>query len=222
MTPESERMAAMVSELAPLLKPERFRKRRHSFNRAVSDGIVHVVYFWMAPKEPPAWTEVSGLRERLYGSFRLDFGVYVPAMTRTQQPRSAWINEYDCHLRRTAGQLSPESRDDHWWQLDDPTSLEEARRTLLDFGLPWLDRFPDQAAVLDAFHEFGPLGLGMSPAGALDIADLYRLTGRHDEERRTLEQYVSRPVLRSHATYLAEYLNEHGHGDLAERITAHD
>jgi hypothetical protein len=222
MTPESERMAAIVSDLAPLLKNERFRKRRHSFNRVVADGIVHVVYFWMAPKEPPAWTEVPGLRERLYGSFRLDFGVYVPEMTRAQHPRSAWINEYDCHLRRTAGQLSFESPDDQWWHLDDSNSLEDARRALLDRGLPWLDRFPGRGSVLDAFHEFGPLGIGMSPAGALDIADLYRSIGRHEEERRTLEQYVSRPVLRSHASYLAQYLTERGHGDLAERITPHD
>ncbi len=220
MTPESERMAAIVAQLAPLLKHEGFRKRRHCFNRLVSDGIVHVVYFWMAPKEPPAWTEVPGLRERLYGSFRLDFGVYVPEMTRMQQPRSAWINEYDCHLRRTAGQLSTETRGDRWWQLD-PHSLDEARRALLDLGLPWLDRFPNRASILDAFHQFGPLALGMSPAGPLDVADLYRLTGRHDEERRTLEQYVSRPVLRSHATYLAEYLSERGHADLAEQITAY-
>jgi hypothetical protein len=59
----------------------------------------------MAPKEPPAWTAVPGLRERIYGSFRLDFGVYVPEMQRSHTPRSAWINEYDCQLRRTVGQL---------------------------------------------------------------------------------------------------------------------
>lgn len=172
----------------------------------------------MAPKEPPAWTEVPGLRERLYGSFRLDFGVYIPEMTRMQHPRSGWINEYNCHLRRTAGQLLPGEHDGLWWRLANPASLGKARRALLDAGLPWLDRFPDREAVLDAFHEFGPVPLGMSPAGPLDIADLYRATGRSVDERRTLEQYVSRPVMRSHLSYLTEYLAHHGHADLTERI----
>lgn len=215
-------MAAIVAQLAPLLKHQGFKKRRHCFNRQASDGFVHVVHFWMAPKEPPAWTEVPGLRERLYGSFRLEFGVYVPEMTRSQRPHSAWINDYDCHLRRTAGKLLPGSQDDLWWRLDDPASLDEARRALLDVGLPWLDHFPGREAVLNAFHTFGPLALGMGPAGPLDIADLYRSTGRYDEERRILERYVSRPVLRSHAAYLAEYLTGHGHGDLAGRITARE
>ena len=78
-------MRQIVGEHAPSLKAAGF-KRRHCFNRHADDGLVHVVYFWMAPKEPPAWTEVPGLRERLYGSFRLDFGVYVPEMNRTQTP----------------------------------------------------------------------------------------------------------------------------------------
>jgi hypothetical protein len=222
VTPEAEQMARIVAELAPLLKVADFKKRRHAFNRTASDGLVHVVNCWMAPKEPPAWTEVPGLRERLYGSFRLDFGVYVPEMTRTQQPRSTWINEYDCHLQRTAGQLLPEGPDDLWWRLADPASLSRARQALLEAGLPWLDQFPDREAVLDAFQKNGPDPLGMSPVAALDIADLYRAMERPADERRTLEQYVSRPVLRSHAPYLAEYLTRHGHDDLAERITTQD
>lgn len=82
-------MLRIVTDHAALLKGLGFSKRRHAFNRSVHDGLVHVVQFQMAPKEPPAWTEVPGLRERLYGTFRLNFGVHVPEMTRTQQPRSA-------------------------------------------------------------------------------------------------------------------------------------
>jgi hypothetical protein len=57
-------MAAIVADHAPMLKRAGSRKRRHGFNRAADDGLIHVVHFWMAPKEPPAWTEVPGLRER--------------------------------------------------------------------------------------------------------------------------------------------------------------
>lgn len=215
-------MSAIVSDHAPLLKGLGFRKRRHSFNRLQADGIVHVVHFWMAPKEPPAWTEVPGLRERRYGSFRLDFGVYLPEMTRFHTPRSDWINEYDCDLRRTIGQLLPGSTDDVWWDLNDQLASDVAGQSLREFGLPWLDRFPNREAVLNAFEELGPLPIGLSPAGGLDIADVYRAIGDREAERRTLEQYVSRPVLRSHATYLAEYLVQRDHADLVPLITLRD
>lgn len=52
-------MARIVEDHAPALKKAGFRKRRHSFNRDARDGLVHVVHFWMAPKEPPAWTEIG-------------------------------------------------------------------------------------------------------------------------------------------------------------------
>ena len=212
-------MKAIVSDHAPLLRSLGFRKRRHSFNRRQGDGIVHLVYFWMAPKEPPAWTEVPGLRERRYGSFRLDFGVYVPEMTRSHAPRSDWINDYDCNLRKAIGHLLPGESDDVWWGLEDEGASNVAGQALVQFGLPWLDGFPDRAAVLDAFERDGPLGIGMSPAGGLDIADVYRAVGDHDAERRTLEHYVSRPVLRSHAEYLTEYLQQRGHEALIPLIT---
>ena len=215
-------MARIVAEHAPLLRSSGFKKRRHSFNRAVADGLVHVVNFWMAPKEPPAWTEVPGLRERLYGSFRIDFGVYVPEMTRMHTPREGWINEYECHLRRTVGHLLPNQESGFWWKLDDPRASVEAGQALEKYGLPWLGRFPNRETVLEAFEAAGPFPLGLSPAGALDIADVYRAIGRTADERRTLEHYVSRPVLRGHASYLADYLAARGHDDLTPRITVHE
>ena len=157
----------------------------------------------MAPKEPPAWTlAVPRLRERLYGSFRLDYGVFVPEMTRIGVPRASWVNEYDCHLRRTAGQLASGQR-------TTPTcgghacsdgALDAARANLLDRGLPWLDRFPGRLGVLQrVLGRMVSLAIGMSPAGALDIADVWRAVGEPSRERRVLEDYVSEPVLASHA-----------------------
>jgi hypothetical protein len=214
-------MAEIVGDQAPLLKSAGFKKRRHSFNRVVSDGLVHVVHFWMAPKEPPAWTEVPGLRERVYGQFRLDFGVYVPEMTRMGKPRSDWISEYDCHLRQTC---SGERRapTDFGWDLDAADSSALAGAALDAHVLPWLARFPDRDAVLAAYEELGPLEIGLSPAGLLDVADVYRSMGRTRDERRTLEAYVADTVLRNHADYLRDYLNRFGHADLASRITTRD
>ena len=218
-TIESARMRTIVSTLGPLLKTAGFSKRRHSFNRRMADGVVHVVNFWMAPKEPPAWTPVPGLRERLYGSFRLDYGVFVPEMTRMGVPRADWVNEYDCHLRRTAGQLARGNDDaDLWWWLADDGALDAARANLLDRGLPWLERFPSRLGVLNAFSADGALAIGMSPAGALDIADVWRAIGDPSRERRVLEEYLREPVLASHARYLATYLEAHGHGALVRLI----
>jgi hypothetical protein len=83
----ADAMNAIVDGVAPFLKTAEFRKRRSTFNRGRPDGVVHVVNFWMAPFEPPAWTEVPGLRERLYGSFRIDVGVFVAEMNRMGSPK---------------------------------------------------------------------------------------------------------------------------------------
>jgi len=216
-------MAAIVAEQKALLKRSGFRKRRHSFNRVASDGIVHVVLLWMAPKEPPAWTEVPGLRERRYGSFRVDFGVYVPEMKRMGTPRSEWINEYDCHLRRTMGQLmSPGAGGDVWWQLDRPSVASDTHRLSIEHGLPWLDRFAGRESVLDSFGREGPLSIGMSPAGSLDVADLYRAIGEHAAEETVLRDYVKEPVRANHGPYLHDYLVRTGHADLAKQIQTHE
>ncbi|GLI29024.1 hypothetical protein ARHIZOSPH14_32660 [Agromyces rhizosphaerae] len=207
-------MAEIVAEHAPELKRLGFRKRRYGFNRTAGDGLVHVVKFWMAPKEPPAWTEVPGLRERLYGHFCVEFGIYVPQMNRSGGPRGSWINEYNCQLRR--GIADPETRP--WWSLDDPRSSAAAGSALWTIGLPWFDALPDATAVLDAFGSPDGPPLGMSPAAALDIADLCRARGETERERRLLEAYVVEPVSRPHAPYLAAYLTERGHADLVPSI----
>jgi hypothetical protein len=212
-------MSAIVRECSPLLKQHGFRKRRYGFNRATSDGLVQVVHFWMAPFEPSAWTEVPGLRERRYGGFRLDFGVWVPAMDRSGSPRTEWVNEYNCNLRATIGRLiNPESWADFWWDLQREDAAQVAENALLELGLPWLDRFGSKEDILAAFGAEGAIAIGLSPAGALDIADLYASLGRDDDARRTLEDYVSSPVRGNHAGYLAKYLAERGHDDLVAQI----
>jgi len=216
-------MAEIVAANAPLLKEAGFRKRRHCFNRTMESGIVHLVNFWQAPKEPPAWTEVPGLRERLYGNYRIDVGVYVPEMTRSHTPRSSWINDYDCDLRRTIGQLITGSDlDATWWPLFEPTAEQRAKEALNDYALPWLASFPDQETILSRFQAGGPFSIGMSPAGALDIAAMLTGMGRASEARAVLETYVEQPVLGGHAQYLAEYLPKIGHGDLVPRVRSRD
>jgi hypothetical protein len=223
VTPEAGRMAEIVKANASLLREAGFKKRRHSFNRVSNAGLVHVVNFWQHPKEPPAWTEVPGLRERLYGTFRLDFGVFVPEMTRSGAPRSDWVNEYNCDLRRTIGQLTrgDDDQGDWWWPLSDPDAETVARSALVDHGLPWLDSLADHDSVLNGLRAGGPFSIGMSPAGPLDVAEMLDALGRAPEARVVLEEYVSGPVNKSHAYYLRDYLTSIGHDDLVLRIRYH-
>ena len=135
-------------------------------------------------------------------------------------PKSDWLNEYDCHLRMTIGELM--TGDDHadlWWSLDDDDAVAKADVAIRNYGLPWLDQFPSKHHLLTAFETHGPFPLGMSPAGALDIAQLYVGLDRQLEARRTLENYVKHPVGAGHADYLQGYLREIGQADLADRVT---
>lgn len=213
-------MAEVVTANADLLREAGFKKRRHCFNRKTDAGLIHVVYFWQHPKEPPAWTEIPGLREQRYGTFRLDFGVYVPEMTRSGSPRSSWVNEYNCDLRRTIGQLLwGDDGGDWWWPLSDSDAEDVARSAIVERGLPWLEQFPDHDAVLHGFRSAGPIEIGMTPAGPLDIAQMLEALGRHDEARAVLEDYVAHPVNQGHASYLVDYLPAVGHADLVSRVT---
>ena len=212
-------MAEVVRASAGILRHAGFKKRRHAFNRQTPAGLTHVVNFWQHPKEPPAWTEVPGLRERRYGTFRLDFGVYVPEMTRSGNPRSEWVNEYNCDLRRTIGQLLREGGD-WWWPLSDEHAEEVAKSAIVEQGLPWLDQFPDHEAVLNGFRDAGPLDIGMSPAAPLDVAQMLDALGKHDDARVVLAEYVNQPVHQSHANYLTAYLPSIGHADLVPRLRA--
>ena len=99
-----------------------------------------------------------------------------------------------------------------------PRCEEIARSALVEHGLPWLDRFPGHDAVLNGFRTSGPSGIGMSPAGPLDVAQMLDALGRPQEARAVLKTYVDQPVNQSHAYYLRDYLAGIGYGDLVPRI----
>ncbi len=74
--------------------------------------------------------------------------------------------------------------------------------------------------MLARFYESGQLGIGMGPAGDLDIADMLTSLGRTEEARSVLERYVDQPMVRGHAAYLADHLPAIGQGDLVPRSWA--
>lgn len=219
-------MQEIVAHCATVLRGADFKKRRHSFNRHMPSGLVHVVNFWQAPKEPPAWTEIPGFRHRLHGTFRVDFGVWVPEMTRMGTPRSSWINEYDCDLRASMGRLLHRTNRDPqlltddagiWWELDHATIADIALDLITDVGLPWLNTYPDHDAIESAFVSHGAWNIGLNPAGDLDMVQMLEAKGRRAEGRALLEKYVEEN--QDHSDYLKDYLPEIGHADLVGRLT---
>jgi len=181
-TPMAESMAEIVKQLAPTLKDARFKKRRHSFNRAADDGIVHVVSFQMGPFEPPGTVEIPPFRLNLYGQFTVNLGVYVPEMgDKGQQPSGKWINEYNCALRKRLGELVPPGQQDIWWSLDNrDAAADDVETELVRHGLPWLDGFGNRQSLLDRFYLFGAEAMGMPPRARIDIALLHRAMGNDE------------------------------------------
>jgi hypothetical protein len=160
---------------------------------------------------------VPGLRERLYGNFRIDVGVFVAEMNRMGSPKTDWMNEYNCQLRRTQATRSSDQPQAEWWPIAEASITTRSVRFLDNVALPWLDRYPDKPAIIAAFQELGSLALGMGPAGGLDIADLCAALGRHDDAREILRAYVCRPLGRGgHRDRVHEYLTERGYPDLAD------
>jgi hypothetical protein len=204
------------------LKAAGFRKRANSFNRLVDDGLVHVVSIQLGPYDPSGIHAVPGLVPDLYGRFRVNLAVHVPAMSRRGTPRSSWINDYNCELRWGLGYFMPGSFD-RWWDLRDRLALDEVTEVLTDHALPHLDGFPDSDSVLSAYRDRGASAFGpIAPDSvALDVADLLLARGQRDEAARLLATYVSKVASTDHdwhKGYLVGYLTQRNFGSLAEQL----
>ncbi|MCS5722889.1 DUF4304 domain-containing protein [Herbiconiux sp. CPCC 203407] len=217
MTSLIDPMRQIVDLAAPQLKALGFRKRRHSFNRSVGDGITHVLNFQMGSSNPPGTVEIPGLRPNLQGRFTVNVGVHSPSMPRQRYRQLTWINEYNCQLRKRLGFLLPE-QDDVWWHLDHPDAGVDAIRAVIDVGVPWLDRFQSSESIWSAFEAEGSESIGMSRAGALDIADLYSAHGHPEDARRVLNSYARKSHNSHHVDYLVKHLEDRGFHDLSALV----
>ncbi|WP_382304502.1 DUF4304 domain-containing protein [Herbiconiux sp. UC225_62] len=214
MTGLVDEMRQVVDVVAPQLKTLGFKKRRHSFNRSLDDGITHVISFQMGASDPPGTVELPGLRPNLHGRFTVNLGVHSSSMPRTQYRELSWINEYDCQLRKRLGHLLPEHAD-VWWRLDHPEAAVNVSDALLGAGIQWLSRFESSEDIWLAFENGDIESLGMGPAAALDIADLYTAHARPADARRVLEAYARSAHKPSHTEYLVKHLVDRGYSDLA-------
>lgn len=218
LTPTAEAMTQIVAVAAPQLKSAGFKKRRHTFNRRVEDGLVHLVNFQMGPYDPSGRPDVlAGIRVNTHGLFTINLGVFVPEMDRQGPPRSSWINDYDCQLRKRIGELMPE-QNDVWWPLDFEPSQEQTIDAMRETGLTWLGQFTNRQVILDKFQAGDGEELGMTPAAALDVADLLLATGNIHTAEQTVRNYLARDDVRwPHRAYVEnEYLEQRNLGHLLD------
>ncbi|GEM_PF-1284397 len=218
VTENGEIAKSIGAALAVPLKAAGFRKRANSFNRAVRDGMVHVVSLQLGHYERFGETVVPG--SDLWGRFTVNLGVYVPEMSRMGSPRGSWVNEYNCQLRWRLGKVMPDGLD-QWWDLRDRLSLEEVVSAVVDYGLPRLASFPDADSVIAAYATEGHRAFGSiaNRSVALDVADLHIARGDQASAEGLLRWYVDQLVSdhdphMPHQGYVREYLAERGMGHL--------
>jgi hypothetical protein len=226
MTTDAARsMKSVVSLSLPLLKGAGFRKRGHSFNRTPEPGLVQVVNFQMGPFSPPgpgseahlAALQALGGAGDLYGRFTINLGVYVQEMViADHEKRDAWINEYNCMLRKRIGELlAPPA--DTWWSLDDPAAAYRAADEALNTGgFPWLNRLNSREAILHAYEEEGRFGVGLGPAGPVRIAWLLRKTNPEAAEA-LLRAYLMEQLTPGHREWLERTLKTAGLGHVLDQ-----
>lgn len=209
-------MDALQAELKPFFEHHDFRQKGRHYHRQVEYGLIHVVTLWVAKKEPPAWTPVPGFRTRLYGHFRVDFGIYV------KEVREAEWGAEDC-VPRTLSEPYCEIRfhDDYgatmhgWYEVrnDEPTR-QMVRETIETLALPFFDTFVSRDKILEVMAS-GQQGLWMCRPWVLSACILWK-RGDLDGARECLRAKArqSKDEGHPHYHYLLELADRMGIGPL--------
>lgn len=201
----ASRMRAIVGTVVPGLRNAGFRKRRHAFNRSASASVTHVLDFRMGRADAGS---------DLAGAFTINLGVHSTGLCLPHDQPGAWINEYDCQLRRRFGELLPYWRKDIWLRLDgvDPELPGALSDELWEHGLPWLDDFPTDEAILDRYLALGQDAIGMLPRAPLEIAALQIALRDRVAALETAREYLSRDLGLHHRPYAEEVIRNLGLG----------
>ena len=187
-------MTVIVGIAAPVLKAAGFGKRRHTFNRPLEPGLVHVVNFQMGPFDPPGTEEFPPIRRNRYGHFTVNLGVFIKEVAETlhQVPASSFVPEYACEIRARLGSLMPD-HDDLWWSLDDdPAQTGRYMVDLLErYALPYLDRFHSRLAVIEEWLRHGQ-ATGFAPRGDLSVAVMLKERDDIETAKSLVNRYLAR------------------------------
>ncbi len=188
----SEVMAEFVRTLHPALKNAGFRKRRHTFNRSVEEGVVQVVNFQMGPKLPPGAQPIPQYRDDLYGLFTVNLGVAVAEAWEQSfgatDEYPAFTSDPDCQIRSRLGHVL-DAEEDVWWPLDTPVAdlVEAVGPAVTGPGLDWLHKRESRLAILELWQDIGHERLPMTTA--LPIVMILRHLDRYEEAAAVMRSY---------------------------------
>lgn len=145
--------------VAEFLHPLDFRKSGRTYNRAINDGMIHVVNFQMG-QYPIGNNVIPDLRENLYGKFAVNLGVFLPCVWQIEFDKTIpkkVVQEYDCQIRSRLGMLV--DGQDIWWSLDkSPEKTGKMISAYLEmFGLPFLSKYTNYSGVLSEYQAHGCL-----------------------------------------------------------------
>ncbi len=219
MSEYSETMATVVRGIHPLLKEAGFRKRRHTFNRSVEEGIVQVIRFQMAQKLPPGAEPIPPIRLDLYGLFTVNFGVAISEAwslsRRGGQQMPDFMNDYDCEIRERLGQINGRTVDT-WWPLsaDSGRLVDEVGGAIGEHGLAWLDHRATRDSILDLFEAGGLRALPLPTA--LPIVMILHRRGALERAADVLRSYYEPVTHRGHRERVFEIAEELGITGLSE------
>ncbi len=203
------------AELEPFFKRNGFRRHGRTFNATTPDDLTWVANIQMGPSDPPGTTYSPGLRENRHGLFTVNLGVYVPEVARHHGGTEVklWAQPQHCSIRARLGALSM-TDGDLWWPATLTASMtQDVLRRLVQFGMPFLERFSTRQRILDEFA-------GVSENRYLAVPRIVSailLTGRGDAEeaRRLLSDQSRETSNRGHAAYVRELARRLGLGELA-------
>lgn len=201
-------------ELRPMLQEHGFRVRGRTFNRQTSDGLTHVISIEMGRFDPPGTTYIPGLTRSTHGELRINCGVYVPEVEEyTNGIRNkTFVQDYDCCIRASIGDLTPEQRD-VWWRIDGRSDLSsELREHLERYVVPFLDGFQTRDSVL---ARAGDIWRGGCAPPRITCAIILARRGHADDARTLLRQQINETSHVGHAQYVQDLAQRLGLGDLS-------
>ena len=193
------------SQLVPFLKENGFRKRRRTFNRSSSEGLISVINFQMGAFDPPGTSPIPGLRKSLYGSFTINLGIFVPEVYRYQSGSEikGFIQHSHCCIRARLGNVGSE-RQDIWWKAKSSSMLvEELRNRLVKDALPFLQSFESREAIIrEWLNTYNEYQFSSSSPPNIVLAIILANQGRTEEARSLLEQRIRQSQHEGHKAYV--------------------
>lgn len=203
--PRSE-FAIAVDEIQravrPLLKESGFRVRGRTFNRFGSDGLTHVVSFWMGPA-----TSI------FHGQFTVNLGVYVPEVAEYHVGGLAgsWVQDQYCCVR---GGAETRTGEQLWWSAEHCKQVvRQVSEWLSKDGLPFIDRFATRDMILNKWRDRTE-NLGASSPPRIVKALILFVRDDLDACRALLSQQARETRNRHHRAYVRELAASLGLGQI--------